>query len=76
MAASSFADQWANYEFPPSFVLGFHGCDAKVGEAILRGNKPHLTPSENEYDWLGHGIYAKFPRMPRPLAVGMNGLTL
>ena len=48
---------WSVYEYQPSFVLGFHGCDAKVGEAILRGSKPHLTPSENEYDWLGHGIY-------------------
>lgn len=57
MADSFIVQQWANYEFPPAFVLGFHGCDAKVGEAILRGKRPHLRPSENEYDWLGHGIY-------------------
>ena len=48
---------WENYEFPPAFVLGFHGCDAKVGEAILRGKPAHLTASANDYDWLGHGIY-------------------
>ncbi len=49
--------KWSNYEFPPAFVLGFHGCDAKVGEAILRGEEQHLTASENDYDWLGSGIY-------------------
>lgn len=48
---------WSNYEFPPAFVLGFHGCDAKVGEAILRGEERHLEASENDYDWLGSGIY-------------------
>lgn len=48
---------WENYEFPPSFVLGFHGCDAAVGEAILRGDIQHLQRSENDYDWLGSGIY-------------------
>lgn len=51
------AQQWANYEFPPAFVLGFHGCDAAVGEAILRGEIPHLRESTNDYDWLGSGIY-------------------
>jgi hypothetical protein len=49
--------RWENYEFPPAFVLGFHGCDKMVGEAILRGRKPHLKPSKNDYDWLGNGIY-------------------
>lgn len=51
------AQEWANYEFAPSFVLGFHGCDAQVGEAILSGGVPHLKASQNSYDWLGHGIY-------------------
>ena len=49
--------QWANYEFSPAFVLGFHGCDAQIGEAILRGELPHLRSSTNDYDWLGSGIY-------------------
>lgn len=49
--------QWANYEFPSAFVLGFHSCDAAVGEAILRGESAHLSSSENDYDWLGSGIY-------------------
>ena len=42
--------------YASAFVLGFHGCDADVGENILAG-KDHLAPSKNDYDWLGHGIY-------------------
>lgn len=45
------------YEYQPSFILGFHGCDRQVGERILAGDEPHLKPSEKVYDWLGHGIY-------------------
>lgn len=48
---------WSAYEYQPSFVLGFHGCEKNVGEAILSGKEPHLIPSEKAYDWLGHGIY-------------------
>jgi hypothetical protein len=44
------------YTRPPAFVLGFHGCDRDVGEAVLAGRSP-LTPSENPYDWLGSGCY-------------------
>ncbi len=40
----------------PSFILGFHGCDREVGEAILAG-KADLRPSQNDYDWLGGGCY-------------------
>jgi len=40
----------------PGWVLGYHGCDAALGEAVLRGEKV-LLPSENDYDWLGTGIY-------------------
>ena len=49
--------QWANYEFLPSPIIGFHGCDESVGEAILRGEVTHLEPSSNDYDWLGSGVY-------------------
>ena len=48
---------WSVYEYQPSFVLGFHGCDKSIGEAILRGTEPHLRFSEKAYDWLGSGIY-------------------
>ncbi len=39
-----------------AFVLGYHGCRREVGESVLRGETV-LRPSENEHDWLGHGIY-------------------
>lgn len=51
------SSRWQLYEFQPAFVIGFHGCDRSVGEAILGGEERHLEPSANEYDWLGHGIY-------------------
>lgn len=38
-----------------SFVLGFHGCDRKVGETLIAGEA--FRPSDNNYDWLGPGIY-------------------
>lgn len=45
-----------NYSAYQRFVFGYHGCDATVAnQAILTGK--HLSPSENDYDWLGKGIY-------------------
>src|SRR5262245_22992021 len=38
-----------------SFVLGYHGCDRTVAERLLAGDD--FKPSNNEYDWLGPGIY-------------------
>ncbi len=35
--------------------MGYHGCDADVAEDLLN-NRPFL-PSQNDYDWLGAGIY-------------------
>jgi hypothetical protein len=49
--------RWQLYESQASFIIGFHGCDKSVGEAILSGKEPHLKPSTNNYDWLGNGIY-------------------
>lgn len=54
---SAIAPDGADYEYQPSFILGFHGCDASTGEAVLRGELRDLRPSEKAYDWLGHGIY-------------------
>jgi len=36
-------------------VLGYHGCDAAVGEELLSGAP--FQPSNNDWDWLGHGVY-------------------
>ena len=38
-----------------SFVLGYHGCDRKVAEDLLGGKD--FKQSNNDYDWLGGGIY-------------------
>jgi hypothetical protein len=38
-----------------SFVLGYHGCDQSVAKQLLDGD--NFRPSNNEYDWLGPGIY-------------------
>jgi len=41
-----------------NLVLGFHGCDREIGKKILRSNgRSHLSKSDNDYDWLGNGIY-------------------
>jgi hypothetical protein len=47
----------SGYQRLPSWVLGFHGCDEKVGLEVLRDPKAHLKSSKNEYDWLGPGTY-------------------
>jgi hypothetical protein len=39
-----------------SFVLGYHGCDRRVGLALLDG-LTQFAASQNEWDWLGSGIY-------------------
>jgi hypothetical protein len=39
-----------------SFIFGYHGCDRRIGESILAGQTT-LQKSENNYDWLGPGIY-------------------
>jgi hypothetical protein len=37
-------------------VVGYHGCDESVARnVLLRGR--NLRPSDNDYDWLGRGIY-------------------
>lgn len=49
-------DTGSRYELLPSFLLCFHGTDERTAKKIFAGDA-HLSPSENEYDWLGHGIY-------------------
>ncbi len=44
------------YTTLPTFVLGFHGCDQSVVDRVVSGHA-QLRPSENDYDWLGHGVY-------------------
>lgn len=37
-------------------IIGYHGCDRDTAEKVLSG-EGGLKPSENDYDWLGPGIY-------------------
>ncbi len=39
-----------------SFVLGYHGCDRDVADAVIAG-ETDLLHSERGYDWLGPGAY-------------------
>lgn len=43
------------HKLSASFILGYHGCDAAVAERLL--NNQAFKPSQNDYDWLGEGIY-------------------
>jgi len=47
------------------FILGYHGCDRGVGERLLSGSA--FRPSNNDYDWLGPGIYFWEANPPRGL---------
>lgn len=44
------------YSKLPNLILGFHGCDQEIADAILCGGA-EVKPSTNSYDWLGHGAY-------------------
>jgi len=44
------------YTAEPGLVIGFHGCDQRLRDAVVAG-KEVLWKSENSYDWLGHGFY-------------------
>ncbi len=44
------------YTTRPGLILGFHGCDQSIAHKVLNGFDS-LRSSENEYDWLGHGVY-------------------
>jgi|LGOV01.1.fsa_nt_gb hypothetical protein len=44
------------YSSYPALIHAFHGCDHELAEAIFAGHET-LKPSQNSYDWLGHGIY-------------------
>lgn len=43
------------HKLASSFVLGYHGCDEVVAEILLSGDD--FKASQNDYDWLGPGIY-------------------
>jgi hypothetical protein len=40
----------------PFEIIGYHSCDREIGLRVLNG-ETHLLPSDNDWDWLGGGIY-------------------
>lgn len=44
------------YTSKTGIVLGFHGTDERIVRSVLCG-ETELEPSNNAYDWLGHGVY-------------------
>jgi len=44
------------YRSRPGLIIGFHGCDKSIRDAIVNG-QTMLRASKNDYDWLGHGMY-------------------
>ncbi len=40
----------------PYQIIGYHSCDRDVGLNVISG-KIELIPSNNDWDWLGGGIY-------------------
>lgn len=43
------------HDLSANLVLGYHGCGAETAEKLLQGES--FRSSENDYDWLGSGIY-------------------
>jgi hypothetical protein len=65
------------------YALGYHGCDAEVALRVVSNQQEGLRPSENSYDWLGHGQYfweenwerawqwaCSSPRIQKPAVLG------
>lgn len=44
------------YDIKPNLIIGFHGCDESVCNALLT-NPDNIKISKNPYDWLGYGMY-------------------
>lgn len=45
----------AHHNLHSNIVLGYHGCEKSVGLKLLKGAA--FKPSQNDFDWLGPGIY-------------------
>jgi hypothetical protein len=44
------------YDFRSNLIIGFHGCDETVSNALLN-NPDEIKVSKQPFDWLGHGMY-------------------
>ncbi len=48
------------------FVIGYHGCDAEIAAQLLTEPEKFIK-SNNEHEWLGHGMYFWENNMKRGL---------
>ena len=48
--------EFSQYRLRKGLILGFHGCDESRALPALAQGK-HLKHSDNDYDWLGAGMY-------------------
>ncbi|MEY4978454.1 MAG: hypothetical protein RLZZ352_724 [Pseudomonadota bacterium] len=69
------ADAWALYRWQPSFVLGFHGTDKSVVDAVVSSPDKGLKKSDSATEWLGHGVYFWENDPARALDWAANGKT-
>ena len=69
------ADVWALYRWQPSFVLGFHGTDKSVVDAVVAQPGKSIKNSEDITEWLGHGVYFWEHDPARALDWAANGKT-
>lgn len=44
------------YDFRSNLIIGFHGCDESVSNALLT-DPDKVRISKEPFDWLGHGMY-------------------
>ncbi len=45
------------YKVKENLIFGFHGCDQSLCDSLVNGTSKKLNYSENQYDWLGKGMY-------------------
>jgi len=45
------------YSKRTGLIIGFHGCDEEVRDKVISQKGEVLKVSDNDYDWLGGGIY-------------------
>ncbi|SEW05295.1 hypothetical protein SAMN05428988_1610 [Chitinophaga sp. YR573] len=55
----------------PGFIIGFHGCDQEVKDALICKGLP-MKPSVKSYDWLGNGCYFWENNYERALEFAQN----
>ena len=44
------------YSHRSNLIIAFHGCDQSLVDKVVSGQE-ELRASENDNDWLGHGVY-------------------